>query len=75
MPTWLGETVNEVMNKHFPDIVDTSFTAEMERKLDDVEEGRISWTDFLHSFYGDFKTSMEEGRSGDEPRSKTCRGN
>ncbi|MEO8956039.1 MAG: type I DNA topoisomerase, partial [Ktedonobacteraceae bacterium] len=23
IPTWLGETVNEVMNKHFPDIVDT----------------------------------------------------
>ncbi len=37
--TWLGETVNEVMNKHFPDIVDTGFTAEMERKLDAVEEG------------------------------------
>ncbi len=63
VPTWLGETVNEVMNKHFPDIVDTSFTAEMERKLDDVEEGRISWTDFLHSFYGDFKTSMEKAEA------------
>ena len=47
VPTWLGETVNEVMNKHFPDIVDTGFTAEMERKLDDVEEGRQSWTEFL----------------------------
>ncbi|MFL5707024.1 MAG: type I DNA topoisomerase, partial [Ktedonobacteraceae bacterium] len=47
-PTWLGETINEVMNKHFPDIVDTSFTAEMERKLDDVEEGRQSWIEFLH---------------------------
>ena len=58
VPTWLGETVNEVMNKHFPDIVDTSFTAEMERKLDDVEEGRQSWIEFLHGFYGDFKTSM-----------------
>ncbi len=60
VPTWLGATVNEVMNKHFPDIVDTSFTAEMERKLDDVEEGRRSWTEFLHSFYGDFKTTMEK---------------
>jgi len=59
-PTWLGETVNEVMKKHFPDIVDTSFTAEMERKLDDVEEGRQSWTEFLHSFYGDFKATMEK---------------
>src|SRR3989441_769722 len=62
-PTWLGETVNEVMNKHFPDIVDTSFTAEMERKLDDVEEGRQSWTEFLHSFYGDFKVTMEKAEA------------
>jgi DNA topoisomerase-1 len=63
VPTWLGETVNEVMNKHFPNIVDAGFTAEMERKLDDVEEGRISWTDFLHGFYGDFKTSMEKAEA------------
>src|SRR5437588_767454 len=62
-PTWLGETVNEVMKKHFPDIVDTSFTAEMERKLDDVEEGRQSWTEFLRSFYGDFKVSMEKAEA------------
>jgi DNA topoisomerase-1 len=62
-PTWLGETVNEVMNKHFPDIVDTSFTAEMERKLDDVEEGRQSWTEFLHGFYGDFKATMEKAEA------------
>ncbi len=62
-PTWLGETVNEVMNKHFPDIVDTSFTAEMERKLDDVEEGRQSWIEFLHSFYGDFKATMEKAEA------------
>lgn len=58
VPTWLGETVNEVMNKHFPNIVDISFTADMERKLDDVEEGRQSWIEFLHSFYGDFKETM-----------------
>ena len=63
VPTWLGETVNEVMNKHFPDIVDTSFTAEMERKLDDVEEGRQPWTEFLHGFYGDFKTSLEKAET------------
>ena len=63
VPTWLGETVNEVMNKHFPDIVDIGFTAEMERKLDDVEEGRQSWTEFLHGFYGDFKVSMEKAEA------------
>ncbi|HCI81470.1 MAG TPA: type I DNA topoisomerase, partial [Ktedonobacter sp.] len=63
VPTWLGETVNEVMNNHFPDIVDTSFTADMERQLDDVEEGRRSWTEFLHNFYGDFKTSLEKAEA------------
>jgi DNA topoisomerase-1 len=61
--TWLGETVNEVMNKHFPDIVDVSFTADMERKLDDVEEGRQSWVEFLRGFYGDFKVSMEKAEA------------
>jgi DNA topoisomerase I len=63
VPTWLGETVNEVMNKHFPEIVDTNFTAEMERKLDDVEEGRRSWIEFLRSFYGDFKVVMEKAEA------------
>src|SRR5436305_3031922 len=63
VPTWLGITVNEVMNKHFPDIVDTSFTADMERKLDDVEEGRHSWTEFLHGFYGNFKVTMEKAEA------------
>ena len=61
--TWLGETVNEVMNKHFPNIVDTGFTAEMERKLDAVEEGRQSWKEFLHGFYGDFKITMEKAEA------------
>ncbi len=51
------------MNKHFPDIVDTGFTAEMERKLDEVEEGRQSWTEFLHTFYGDFKESMKKAEA------------
>ncbi|GAC1349674.1 MAG: type I DNA topoisomerase [Ktedonobacteraceae bacterium] len=63
VPTWLGDTVNEVMNKHFPEIVDISFTAGMERKLDDVEEGRQSWTEFLHSFYDDFKESMKKAEA------------
>src|SRR3989442_1035446 len=63
VPTWLGETVNEMLNKHFSDIVDIGFTAEMERKLDEVEEGRCAWTEFLRSFYGDFKVSMEKAEA------------
>jgi DNA topoisomerase-1 len=63
VPTWLGETVNEMLNKHFPNIVDTGFTAEMEHKLDDVEEGRCAWTEFLRSFYSDFKVTMEKAEA------------
>ena len=63
VPTWLGETVNEVMNKHFPNIVDTGFTADMERKLDDVEDGKRSWIEFLSSFYGDFKVTMDKAEA------------
>lgn len=63
VPTQLGETVNEMMNKHFPDIVDIHFTADMERKLDDVEEGRRSWTEFLHGFYDEFKETMKKAEA------------
>jgi DNA topoisomerase I len=63
VPTWLGETINEMMNKHFPDIVDTRFTAEMEKKLDDVEEGRRSWIEFLQTFYSSFKTTVEKAEA------------
>ncbi|WP_081838593.1 type I DNA topoisomerase [Thermogemmatispora carboxidivorans] len=55
VPTWLGETVNELLNKHFPEIVDVGFTADMEQKLDNVEEGRQSWIEFLRDFYETFK--------------------
>jgi DNA topoisomerase-1 len=51
VPTWLGETVNELMVKHFGEIVDANFTAEMEHRLDDVEEGSTAWTAFLKDFY------------------------
>lgn len=58
VPTWLGETVNDLMVKHFPDIVDSNFTAAMERKLDEVEEGNSSWTAFLQDFYTSFKETL-----------------
>ncbi|MBA3824237.1 MAG: type I DNA topoisomerase [Ktedonobacterales bacterium] len=58
VPTWLGETVNELMVKHFPEIVDSNFTADMERRLDAVEEGSTAWTAFLKDFYDRLKTTL-----------------
>ncbi len=58
VPTWLGETVNDLMTTHFPEIVDVAFTAEMERKLDAVEAGSAEWVDVLSHFYDGFKAAL-----------------
>ncbi|MFI5272903.1 MAG: type I DNA topoisomerase [Ktedonobacterales bacterium] len=63
VPTWLGETVNELMIKHFPEIVDTNFTAEMEHKLDEVESGGREWTAFLKDFYTDLKAELTKAEA------------
>ena len=63
VPTWLGETVNELMLKHFPEIVDTNFTADMERRLDGVEEGKQGWTEFLKDFYAALRGQLEKAES------------
>ena len=63
VPTWLGETVNELMIKHFPEIVDINFTADMERKLDAVEEGKQGWTEFLKDFYAALRTQLERAET------------
>ena len=42
-PTELGEMVDEIMKTYFPDIVDIDFTANMEKRLDDVEMGKEEW--------------------------------
>ena len=63
VPTWLGETVNELMLKHFPEIVDTNFTADMERRLDAVEDGQKGWTDFLKDFYGELKNQLNKAET------------
>ncbi len=63
VPSWLGETVNEVMIKHFPDIVDVGFTVDMEQKLDFIEEGQQEWTEFLRRFYDQFKETLSRAES------------
>ena len=53
-PTELGETVNDIMKGYFADIVDIGFTANMEDKLDEVEEGRGEWKQIIREFYPPF---------------------
>ncbi len=58
--TPLGETVNGLMEDKFADIVDTSFTANMEKSLDDVEEGSKEWRRLLQEFYEPFKAELDK---------------
>ncbi|MDE6107200.1 MAG: type I DNA topoisomerase, partial [Oscillospiraceae bacterium] len=57
--TPLGETVNTVMKDKFPDIVDYAFTAQMEEKLDHVEQGEENWKDLMRDFYGVFTKELK----------------
>ncbi len=60
MPTELGMVTTDIMKKNFEDIVDVDFTADMERKLDDVEDGGVKWEKILDDFYPPFKASLEK---------------
>ncbi len=58
--TPLGEVVTGLMCDKFKDIVDMGFTANMEKELDEVEEGHIPWRQLLHQFYEPFHQSLEQ---------------
>jgi DNA topoisomerase-1 len=57
-PTSLGESVERVMVKQFPDIFNVGFTSEMEGELDKVEEGALAWRRVLTDFYKPFEKSL-----------------
>ena len=58
-PTIVGETVTRLMKEQFGKIVDVKFTAEMERELDKVEEGKTEWVGMMHEFYDDFTEMLQ----------------
>jgi DNA topoisomerase-1 len=57
-PTVLGKLVNELLVQHFPTIMNVEFTASMEEKLDQVEEGSAQWLQLLKDFYGPFQKRL-----------------
>ncbi len=58
-PTPLGEVVTGLMKEKFQDIVDYDFTAQMEQRLDKVEEGATDWKALLADFYKDFDAELK----------------
>ncbi len=57
-PTALGEVVTGLMLERFRDIIDVEFTANMESRLDQVEEGKQPWKDLMAEFYKGFHQEM-----------------
>ena len=62
IPTEMAFTVTEILEKNFANIVDVSFTANMEEKLDEVAEGHNDWQKLLSDFYFPFMKQIEEGK-------------
>ena len=60
VPTDLGFIVVDLLSKHFPDVTDIEFTAQMEKKLDSIEEGKEDWKKILADFYHPFAARLEE---------------
>ena len=63
VPTALGEVVTGLMVERFNDIIDVEFTANMENKLDAVEEGKQNWKALLADFYEGFHKEMEDAEA------------
>ena len=58
-PTELGEIVDAIITKYFDDIVNIDFTAEMEEKLDRIEDGNCDWRMPLREFYPELAADVE----------------
>ncbi len=51
VPTFTAFAVTSLLEKHFPELVDTSFTARMEQTLDEISTGEAEWLPYLREFY------------------------
>ncbi|MEE1309854.1 MAG: DNA topoisomerase, partial [Bacteroidaceae bacterium] len=60
LPTDTGIVVNDFLKENFPEIMDYNFTADIEKKFDEIAEGKISWEGIVKEFYEDFEPQVEK---------------
>ena len=65
-PTELGKTVDGVLREHFPAIVDVAFTAEMEKRLDGIEEGTREYEPTIREWYDPFAGTLSKAEANME---------
>jgi len=62
----MGDIVTERLVESFTELMDYSFTATMEDRLDDVAKGRMQWRDLLDRFYSDFSSTLLKAQNDDD---------
>ena len=78
IPTEMAFTVTDILEKNFANIVDISFTANMEEKLDEISEGKVDWQELLSDFYFPFMEQIANGKENivslklAKPLGRTC---
>ena len=65
IPTELGCNVTDLLTKYFPDIMNIQFTADMESKLDTIEEGGKQWQQIISDFYSGFEKELKNALGDD----------
>ena len=71
IPTFIAFAVTRLLEQHFPDLVDTGFTAEMEESLDEIARGNVEWRTYLADFYNGsegFEARLSEREGTIDPR-------
>ena len=78
-PNEMGFVVTDLLADHFPEIVNTSFTARLEEKLDEISSGNRDWISTLEAFYKTFSAELEKAstnmpkvKPAPEPTDQVC---
>jgi len=61
-PTEVAFTVIEMLEKYFPEIVNSAFTSNMEAQLDEIDDGKLDWQELLTKFYDPFMKKIAHGK-------------
>lgn len=78
IPTETGITINDLLVKSFPKVMDYQFTANMEEELDEISEGAMEWQPMLGGFYAPFSQELAIARqtmpaiTQEEPVGRDC---
>ena len=62
----IGEIVTDLLSNNFNDLMDYTFTAQMEQKLDQIAEGSLNWKQLLNDFFHDLEARVEQSNTSKE---------